>query len=97
MLKVQSVVINKKLNLEQARKIVKSLNLKPEYLNKSVLENKPVINKPVINLKDPDNVSGNYTGAPIKEIESPSEAVQPVNKESYQSIFKLVDGKIVDN
>ena len=36
MLKVQSVVINKKLNLEQARKIVKSLNLKPEYLNKSV-------------------------------------------------------------
>lgn len=40
MLKIQSVVINKKLNLEQARQIVKSLNLKPEYLNKSVLEYK---------------------------------------------------------
>ena len=81
---------------ENAAYASQHIEFKP-ILNKSVLENKPVINKPVINLKDPDNVAGNYTGAPIKEIESPSEAVQPVNKESYQSIFKLVDGKIVDN
>lgn len=40
MLIIQSVVINKKIPLNQAEKIVTSLNKKPIYLNKKVTEYK---------------------------------------------------------
>jgi len=40
MLIIQSVVINKKIPLIQAEKIVTSLNKKPTYLNKKVTEYK---------------------------------------------------------